>query len=223
MLTQTKPLAQVRAPQVWDKATARTEIGDTFRIPFAPIFQVVEKDILKDGRVWLKVKPLSSSYSEVWVLEQEPAEQPLAQPQQAPIDNPAAQPAAAEALDSTSCQSYPNWEAIEEFKHGRAHGINDASGKLEPMCADTSCPYSTGYLEGYKGVIQPQPQPEATKPPEWSVTYNREWDWYIVWVGERAVDRAFNHEEAEQKAQKAVAADKFWQEHREKVLAAYAG
>jgi hypothetical protein len=186
---------------VWDKATAQAEIGDTFRIPFAPIFQVVEKEVLKDGRVRLKVMPLSSSYTEEWVLEPEPA---------------------VEARDSTQrCQLPLNWEAMEEFKHGRAHGIHDASGKLEPICTEGSCPYSTGYLEGYKSIVQLKPQPEVVKPPEWSVTYNREWDWYTVWVGERPVDRAFNHEEAEQKAQKYIAGDKFWQEHRQAALAAY--
>lgn len=215
MLTQTKPSSQVRAPQVWEEATARAEIGDTFRIPFAPIFQVVEKEILKSGRVWLKVKLNSCSYTEEWVLEPEPAEQPHL----APVDTPAAQPAA-ETLDSTSYQSYPNWDAMEEFKQGRAHGLGDARRKLEPMCTDTSCPYSTGYCEGYNGYVEPQP--EVVKPPQWSVTYNRKWDWYIVWVGDRAIDRAANAEEGEKKAQQYIVGNKFWQEHRQAVLAAYA-
>lgn len=213
MLTQERPTSQVRAAQVWDEATAQANVGDTFRIPFAPIFQVVEKEILKNGRVWLKVKPPSSSYTEEWILEPEPAVEHL---QQAP-----AALLAAVSLDvSTSCQSYPNWEAIAEFKQGRAHGLGDARQKLEPMCLDASCPYSRGYLEGYNGYIEPQPK--VVKPPQWSVTYDSKWDWYIVWVGDRAIDRAFNHEEAEQKAQRYIAGDKFWSEHRQAVLADYA-
>lgn len=126
------------------------------------------------------------------------------------------------AGDSVGYQLTPNWEAIEEFKSGRAHGMLDASNKFQPMCSEASCPYSSGYLTGYNSFLQPQMQPKATKPQEWSVTYNHKWEWYIVWVGDRAVDRAFNHEEAEQKAQSYIAGNKFWSEHRERVLAAYA-
>lgn len=218
MITQEKPLAQVRTPKTWDKATSQAEIDDYFHIPYTPVMQVVEKDILKDGRVWLEVKANSCLYSEEWLLEPEPAEQP----QQSQVDNTAAQHSGF-AGDSTSCQLRPNWEAMEEIKHGHAHGLIDASEKLEPICTEASCPYSTGYLEGYNSVFAPQLQPEVVKPPAWSVTYNSTWDWYIVWVGERAVGRADTYEEGEQKAQKYIAADRFWQEHREKVLAAYAG
>lgn len=218
MITQEKQSSQVRTPKTWNKATSQAEIGDTFRIPYTPIFQVVEKEILKSGRVWLKVKANSCSYSEEWLLEPEPAEQPhLAQ-----VDKTAGQPPGF-AGDSTSCQLRPNWEAMEEFKHGRAHGLADASEKLEPICTEASCPYSAGYLEGYHRVFAPQPQPEVVKPPQWSVIYNSTWDWYIVWVGDRAVGRAANAEQGEKIAQRYIAADKFWQEHREKVLATYAG
>ena len=127
------------------------------------------------------------------------------------------------AGDSIGYQLTPDWDAIEEFKSGRAHGVLDASNKFQPMCTDASCPYSSGYLDGYNSFLQPPPQPKATKPKEWSVTYNSEWDWYIVWVGSCPMGRAYTYEEAEQKAQKYIAADKFWQEHRERVLAAYAG
>lgn len=54
------------------------------------------------------------------------------------------------------------------------------------------------------------------------MTYNHKWQWYIVWVGDRAVGRAFTHEEAERVGQKYLTGEKFWQEHRERVLAAYA-
>lgn len=161
MLTQDRASSQLITPRVWDKEIARAEIGDYFRIPFVPIFQVVEKEILKDGQVWLKVKLNSCSYTEEWILEPEPAEQP----QQAPIDKTAAQPTGF-ALDSISCQLRPNWEAIKEFKSGRAHGMHDVRAKLEPICTDTSCPYSTGYLEGYNSFFAPPPQPKAPKPPQ---------------------------------------------------------
>lgn len=218
MLTQQKQYSQVvRTPKTWDKATSQAEIDDYFHIPYTPVMQVVEKDILENGRVWLRVKPMSSSYSEEWVVEPEPAEQPhLAQ-----VDRTAAQ-LAGFAGDSTSCQLRPNWEAMEEFKHGRAHGLADALEKLEPICTEASCPYSTGYLEGYNSVLAPQPQPEVVKPPQWTATYNFDFDCYWVCVGNCGVGRADTYEEAEQIAQKAFAANKFWQEHREKVLAAYA-
>lgn len=127
------------------------------------------------------------------------------------------------AGDSVGYQLTPNWEAIEEFKSGRAHGMLDASNKFQPMCSEASCPYSSGYLDGYNSFLQPPQQPKVTKPPQWSVTYNSTWDWYIVWMGDQPVGKAFNHEEAEQKAQSYIAGNKFWQEHRERVLASYAG
>lgn len=129
------------------------------------------------------------------------------------------------AGDSIGYQLTPNWEAIEEFKSGRAHGMLDASNKFQPMCSEASCPYSNGYLQGYNSFLQPpqKPQPEVTKQKEWAVTYNSEWDWYIVWVGDYPIGRAANAEEGEQIAQRYIAGNKFWQEHRERVLAAYAG
>ncbi len=127
------------------------------------------------------------------------------------------------AGDSIGYQLTLNWEVLEEFKSGRAHGVLDASNKFQPMCSEASCPYSSGYLDGYNSFLQPQPQPKATKPQEWSVTYNSTWDWYIVWVGSSPIGRAANAEEGEQIAQRYIAGNKFWQEHRERVLAAYTG
>jgi hypothetical protein len=91
------------------------------------------------------------------------------------------------------------------------------------MYTEASCQYSAGYLEGYNSILNPKQPETVASPLSWSVTYNAEWDWYIVWVGDRAVDRAMNYSEAEQIAQKFIAANKFWQEHRERVLAGYAG
>lgn len=184
--------------------------------------QVMEKETLKDGRVWLKVKPTSSSYSEEWVLEPELIDKRISQPELAQLDNPDTEQPDGFAGDSVSTLLRPTQEALTEFDSGRHHGQQDAAERLHPMYTKVNCQYSAGYLAGYSNTPNPK-QPETAAPPlSWSVTYNAEWDWYIVWVGERAVDRAMNHEEAEQKAQKYIAADKFWQEHRQAVLAAYA-
>lgn len=128
------------------------------------------------------------------------------------------------AGDSVGYQLTPDWEAIEELKSGRAHGMLDASNKFQPMCTEASCPYSNGYLQGYNSFFQPpqKPKPKAAKPKEWAVTYNSKWDWYIVWVGSSPIGRAANAEEGEQIAQRYIAGNKFWQEHRERVLAGYA-
>lgn len=216
MLTQEKRPSQVSTPKTWKKATAQAEIGDCFHIPFTPILQVVEKEILKSGRVWLKVKPTSSSYTEEWILEPELAVEPSEQVEKVVVQ------ADGFAGDSVSTMLRPTQEALTEFDSGRHHGQQDAAERLHPMYTKVNCQYSAGYLAGYSNTPNPKQPETATPPLSWSVTYNAEWDWYIVWVGERAVDRAMNHEEAEQKAQKYIAADKFWQEHRQAVLAAYA-
>ncbi len=76
MITQQKPLAQVSAPQIWDKPTASAQIGDYFHVPFMPVMCVVDRDVLEGGQVWLLVKPVTGSYSEEWVLEPEKAASP---------------------------------------------------------------------------------------------------------------------------------------------------
>ena len=75
------------------------------------------------------------------------------------------------AGDSVGYQLTPNWEAIEEFKSGRAHGMLDASNKFQPMCSEASCPYSNGYLQGYNSFLQPpqKSKPKAAKQKEWAV------------------------------------------------------
>lgn len=74
---------QTQAAKTWDKPTARANIGDRFEIPFTPIMQVVNKDILDNGRVWLLVKPYSGAATEEWLLDPEPALEPQQQqPQQ---------------------------------------------------------------------------------------------------------------------------------------------
>ncbi|MDZ4877560.1 MAG: hypothetical protein CLLPBCKN_006995 [Chroococcidiopsis cubana SAG 39.79] len=71
MITHPKSIAQVQTPQIWDEPTALAQVGDEIRAPFTPLMQVVEREVLADGRVRLLVKPISASYSEEWVLEPE--------------------------------------------------------------------------------------------------------------------------------------------------------
>ncbi|KJH69603.1 hypothetical protein [Aliterella atlantica] len=127
------------------------------------------------------------------------------------------------AGDSTSYQLRPNPEFINEYEQGSAHGRLDAGQGIPPICTEASCAYSVGYLEGYNSFTQAKEKAKAstTKLPTWSVTYNNEWEWYVVWVGDRAIGRASTHQEAERIAQKYIAGQKFWQEHRQRVLAAY--
>lgn len=226
MLTQDRLFSQVRTPKVWDELTLQAEIGDYFHLPYTPIMQVVKKETLSNGRVWLQVKPRSGSYLEEWILQPEISEQHSQQQRLSPLDETEVEQPVALTLDSLSCQLQPNQQADVEFEQGRCHGQLDAAERGHPIYSFASCSYSTGYLEGYKNTLNPpqqKPQPKATKPKEWSVTYNSTWDWYIVWVDEHPVGRAYTYEEAEQKAQRYIAVNKFWQKHGQAVLAAYAG
>lgn len=129
------------------------------------------------------------------------------------------------AGDSVSCQLRPNQEVIAEFEQGGAHGKLDATEGLHPIYAEATCSYSAGYLIGYNNFLnptQPMQQPETTQQAEWLAVYDPNWDWYQVWVGDRVVGRASNHEEAERIAQKHIADEEFWQRHRQAVLTASA-
>ena len=108
-----------------------------------------------------------------------------------------------------------------EFEQGFNHGRIDAIDKSIPLYTEAECEYSAGYVEGYKQHTKPY-IPTPSKPLTWLVTYNSNWQWYVVWVGNRAIGRASDHEEAERIGQKYIAGEKFWQEHRERVLASYA-
>ena len=59
---------QTQSSKIWNKPTARAEIGDYFRIPYTPVMQVVDKDELEFGQVWLLLKPTTASKAEEWVL-----------------------------------------------------------------------------------------------------------------------------------------------------------
>ncbi len=109
-----------------------------------------------------------------------------------------------------------------EYEQGSNHGRLDAIDKTIPLYKEAECQYSKGYVEGYRQHTKPYIPTPPPKPLTWTVTYNSNWQWYIVWVGDRAIGRADDHEEAERIAQKHIAGVKFWQEHRERVLASYA-
>ncbi|KJH69354.1 hypothetical protein [Aliterella atlantica] len=116
----------------------------------------------------------------------------------------------------------PEQEPQSEFEQGLQHGQNDSAQRLHPIYAQANCQYSAGYVQGYNGKPIPQQTKAPAKPLQWSVTYNDKWQWYVVWVNDRAIGRALTSEEAERIAQKYIAGEKFWQEHRGRVLAAYA-
>ena len=108
-----------------------------------------------------------------------------------------------------------------EFEQGFNHGRLDAIDKTIPLYKEAECQYSNGYTEGYRQYTKPYIPTPPPKPLTWSVTYDHKWQWYLVWVGGRAIGRADDHEEAEQIGQKYLASEKLRQEHRERTLAFY--
>lgn len=218
MITQEEPLAQVSAPQIWDKPTARAQIGDYFHIPFMPVMQVVEKETQVDGRVWLLVKRYSSIESEEWVLEPElpqQAQQSVLEKEQDP---------AGFAGDSVSVGLQPTIESTTEFEQGRLHGQNDALAKWHPIYKEPATEYATGYLAGYNEVLNPKTQPiDVSAPPEtWSVTYDPKWDWYRAYVGFSCIGQGTTHQQAERIAQRYIATNEMIRRQNAAVLAAYA-
>ena len=207
---------QSQAPQVWNKLTYCAQIGDYFHVPFTPVMQVVEKGTHSDGRVWLLVKPSAGSYIEEWILKPEQPVGTQQQPEQEP------QPVGF-AGDSVGVGLQTTKEAITEFEQGRTHGQQDAADRLHPMYAAPSDQYAAGYLEGYNSYINPSPQPEVIEPPRWSIQYDSNWDWYRVWVGDSFLGHGSDYQQAERIAQKYIAANEFWQQHRQAVIDAYAG
>ena len=201
MITQEKPLAQVSAPQIWDKPTAAAQIGDYFHIPFMPVMKVVEKETQVDGQVWLLVKRYSRIESEEWVLEPESpqqAQQPVPEAKQDP---------AGFVGDSVSVGLQPHQEAETEFEQGRLHGRNDAVAGWHPIYKKPATEYATGYLNVYTGVLHPRTELQhVSAPPEtWSVTYDPTWQWYQAWVGFSCIGQGTTHQEAERIAQKYIA------------------
>ena len=194
MLTQEKSTIQAcseSTPNIWDRATTKASIGDTIHAPFTPVVKVVNKDVYPDGRVWLKVKPVTAScYTEEWILDRE-EDDALPPPQ-------------------------------NEFEQGRNHGRLDATDKSIPLYTEASCEYSKGYIQGYNALAKPVVPTPVALPLTWSVTHNSTYPWYVIWVDERAIGRAFDYEEAvriaKRTAQKYVSSEQFRQEHRERLL-----
>ena len=108
-----------------------------------------------------------------------------------------------------------------EFDQGFNHGRIDATDKSIPLYTEAECEYTKGYVEAYKQHTEPYIPLPLPKPLTWSCTYNSNWQWYVVWVGDRAIGRASDYQEAERIGQKYLASEKVWQEHRERVLASY--
>lgn len=186
---------QVSTPKTWDRESPKASIGDRIRVPYTPIMEVVDKDVYPNGQTWLLVKPNSGSYTEEWVLE---AEEDIQQP----------------------AETQPLCEEEAEFKQSREHGQLDAAKRLPPICTEASCQYSTGYLQGYNSATTTEQTKASAKSPTWAVIYDGEY-WYKAWVDRSLVGKATTYQKAEQMAQKAIASKKFWQGHRERVLAAY--
>lgn len=220
MLTQQSISTQVSTPQVWHKPTAKANVGDVFHIPCTPIMQVVEKNTLSDGKIWLLVKPVSASCTEEWILEPEPVQ--TAQPPQFNTADTESQPPAHSTDSSAADRQQPDWEAIEEYEKGVAHGKLDAANRLQPICAKASCPYSSGYLDGYSSFLNARQTPPMAESPKISIVYDSKWGWYQVWVGDRCLrEKAGSYEEGKKIAGKSMAAEKLRSSHRELVLAAY--
>lgn len=114
----------------------------------------------------------------------------------------------------------PEEDKQTEFEQGFEHGRNDAAERLHPIYTEATCQYSTGYLKGYNSTSTPQ-QTKAPAAPHWTVIYDGDY-WYKAYVDRSLVGKATTYQKAEQMAQKAIASKKFWQEHRERVLASYA-
>lgn len=213
MLTQETSLPQ--APQFWDKPTVLAQVGDYIRVPFTPVMQVVERDVLQDGQVWLLVKPVSGSTTEEWLLEPEPPVQAQQQPKQEPQKHPVSF-----AGDSIACQLQPTPSALTEFEAGRQHGRADVEARQHPIYTKPKSEYAIGYLEGYLGSSSQQ-QPAPTQPVEWSVTYDPKWRWYQAWVKDRCVGHGSTPEQAERIAQQYIATNEMIRRQNARVLAAY--
>ncbi|MEG4025498.1 hypothetical protein [Microcoleus sp. S13C4] len=87
----TSPAFFTRAtqPKIWEDATAAAQPGDVIRKPFCPIARVVNKEILKDGRVCLVVifPNCDDQHVEEWVIATPIAQTPAPT---APTPTPAA-------------------------------------------------------------------------------------------------------------------------------------
>ncbi|OWY63382.1 hypothetical protein B7486_53420, partial [cyanobacterium TDX16] len=196
-IVKSKSQSPARTPQIWDEPAAAAQVGDEIRAAFTPLMQVVEREVLADGRVRLLVKPVSTSDSEEWVVEPDPAEEQ--QPTQAPPETIEPQQPIELASDRLVHQSQPDWSAIAEYSSGSIHGKYDAAARRPPICKQANCPYSQGYLDGYNS-IQASSQPPAPVPKavEWKVVHDPRWDLYQVWVENRCLmEKAISYAQGE--------------------------
>ena len=131
---------------------------------------------------------------------------------------------ASNAGDKLSHQLQPATEAETEFEQGLLHGRNDALAKWHPIYKEPATEYATGYLSGYKAVLNPRTQPiEVSTPPStWSVSYDDKWDWYRVYVGGRYIGQGTTHQQAERIAQRYIAMNELIRRQNAAVMAAYA-
>lgn len=194
MLTQSKPKAQVSAPQFqhpsitpevmailrnyeiaaavlsWDNFTYDTPCqitpGDITNIGFNR--DIVCYQIAYHRSIPIDIETFQSHWSQIQQLQAKEIE-PDCPPQ---LIQPAGM-----AGDSVSSQLQPNWEAIAEYESGFAHGRLDAANGSHLCCEEASCPYSHGYLDGYNS-FKPKPQPETKRATQWRVTWNAKWEWY---------------------------------------------
>ena len=216
---------QAQAPQTWKRPTAQAQVNDYIHEPFQPIMLVVDKDTLPNDKIWLLVKPATACYTQEWIIEPEPVAPPsepkCAQPENTPVSP-------VSSLDSPSCALQPAWLALQEYDRGVWWGKHDASAQRKALYTEASCPHSTGYLDAYNSFTianQKSQPPETKKPIQWKVVYAPDWDWkwYKAMVGDKCIGKYCSCEEAQAAAQKYIAAEQARREHRELVMAAYAG
>ncbi len=236
MLTQQKPLAQVCAQKIWDKPTAKAQIGDYIRAPFVPVMQVIDREVLSSGQIWLLLKPTTASYAEEWVLEPEAKQPPAPQPapqrkstgfsgdsvgcQLRTLEVEAIQPV---ATPDTAPEPTPDVECESQFDLGRRHGQHDALRGWHLSYSEPVTEYATGYLAGYNAVLNPtSTQQAASLPVEWSVSLDPRWGLYQVWVGSSCLGLAATHEQAERMAQAYVANGETIKRQNRAVMKAYA-
>ena len=230
-LVDSKP--QTQSEKIWNKPTARAEIGDYFRIPYTPVMQVVDKDELESGQVWLLLKPTTASYAEEWVLSPEAKQPP------APQAEPQRQSTGFSG-DSVGCQlrmlevapiqpvttperpAEPTPKVESEFDQGRTHGQHDALQGWHPIHKKPATDYARGYLSGYNAGLNPiSPQVEVSNPVEWTVSFDKKWHWYWVWVGEHCIGQASTYQDAERMATERIAKDEVIFAQNEAVMKAY--
>jgi len=221
-IVNSKSRSQVKQPQTWDKPTALAQVRDEIRASFTPVMQVVEREVLADGRVRLLVKPVFASTFEEWVLDPESVVEQ--QPITASSETTANKQPAGLAGDSVADRLQPDWEAIAEYSSGCTHGKHHAASRMPPICQEANCPYSQGYLNGYSSILfDSHSAPPTPKAVEWKVVYDPKWNLYQVWIGDRCLlEKAISYLEGERIAQKYMAAEELRRQQRELVVSAFA-